>query len=89
MSKDGPTTVSEFTPTQRAMLAVLSDGLPHTLVELHACLPDELGAMVNASMHISNLRKKLRKSDEDIICQVHGRDTFYRHVRLSPPLKTK
>ncbi|MFO7776004.1 MAG: hypothetical protein R6W89_09425 [Candidatus Hydrogenedentota bacterium] len=32
MTNDG-----DWTPTQRRMLEVLSDGLPHTKEELHAC----------------------------------------------------
>ena len=71
-----------FTPTERAMLAVLSDGLPHRRQELIACLPDELGLAVNMQMHVSRARKKLRPVGQDIVCEIVNRQFCYRHVRL-------
>lgn len=71
-----------FTPTQRAILQVLSDGLPHRREELHACLPDELGPQRNIRAHITAIRKILRPRGEDVVCE-YGRFGFgYRHVRL-------
>lgn len=77
-----------FTRTQSAMLDVLADGMPHTRMELHACLDDELGPLSNICMHISNIRKILRPKGQDIVCElVHvtikgGSKIQYRHVRL-------
>ena len=71
--------MEEFTPTERDILAVLSDGMPHSRTELHACLPDELGGFVNLRMHISRMRKKLRPAGQDIT-SVNG--IGYQLVRL-------
>ncbi len=71
-----------FTPTQRAMLDVLADGLPHTFDELHACLPDELGAKENIFRHLSAIRKLIRLRREDIICEYANRRKYYRHIVL-------
>ncbi len=74
-----------FTPTQQAMLDVLADGLPHTRKELHACLPDELGALVNIQPHLCKLRKRLQQDGEDVICCLVNRSICYRYVRLIVP----
>ncbi len=73
---------NNLTPTQKAMLCVLADGRPHTREELHACLPDELGALSNIQNHIAAIRKTLRSRGEDIVCEYHKRSLYYRHVRL-------
>jgi len=72
----------EFTPTQTKILRVLSDGLPHKLPEVMACL-DELTKRPNSlHRHLSSMRKILRPRGEDIICQFVSRQRQYRHVRL-------
>ncbi len=81
-------TASSFTPTQQAMLDILADGLPHTRRELHACLPDELGALSNIQIHLSKMRKTLRQDGEDIICCLVNRSICYRYVRLIVPTVT-
>ena len=75
----------EYTPTQRKMMEVLSDGQRHRRIELHACLVDELGPLSNITAHISNLRKKLRPKGQDIICEFSSRVIYYRLVRLLGP----
>lgn len=70
-----------FTPTQQAMLNVLADGLPHRREELHACLPDELGALTNIHRHLVAMRKLLRPEGQEIICQLLNRRYYYRLVR--------
>lgn len=77
----------EFTRTQSAMLSVLADGMPHTRMELHACLPDELGPLSNVWKHVTNIRKILRPRGQDILCELvtapkGGSRIQYRHVRL-------
>jgi hypothetical protein len=74
--------VPQFTPTQRRILAVLSDGLPHTPGELHACLDDELAGRNAVQFHLSKLRKTLREVGQDVICEYYQRRFTYRHVRL-------
>ena len=71
-----------FTETQRKMLAVLSDGMPHRPRELHACLWDEMGHTNNIQNHLSNIRKILRPKGQDIVCEIGRGVTWYRLVRL-------
>lgn len=71
-----------YTPTQKRMLAVLRDGLPHTREELHACLPDDLSELRAIQAHISHIRKHLRVVGEEIVCEYYLRKLHYRHVRL-------
>jgi len=73
---------NHFTPTQKAMLNVLSDGHRHTREELHACLPDELGPISNIRTHLMHIRKKLRPAGQDIICELFQRRIHYRCIRL-------
>lgn len=70
-----------FTPTERRMLAMLADGLPHRKKELHLCLGDELSDFSTVRVHIHNIRKKLRRYGQDIVCELSSRRIFYRHVR--------
>lgn len=71
-----------YTPTERRMLALLRDGLPHLREELHACLYDEMAELSAIQPHLSHIRQKLRPHGEDIICELHKRTIHYRHVRL-------
>ena len=70
-----------FTPTQQKIVDLLSDGLPHTRKEVHACLWDELSPLSNIKAHITAIRKKIRPLGQDIICEYNGK-IHYRHVRL-------
>ncbi len=74
-------TENGYTPTQQAMLDVLSDGKRHTRQELHACLPDPLGALSNIQPHLTAIRKKLQPKGHDIVCE-YNRGLFYRHIRM-------
>jgi len=71
-----------FTPTQKRMLKVLSDGQRHTREELHACLDDELSALSAIQAHITYIRKHLEIRGEDIVCVARDRSYHYQHVRL-------
>jgi len=73
----------DFTDTQEALLAVLSDGKPHDRSELLSAM-DKLTDFKTVRVHISNIRKKLRPRGEEIVCEYANRRTFYRHVRLLP-----
>ncbi len=75
-------TNGNFTPTQSAMLQVLSDGRPHPKSDLHACLPDPEGTKDNIKVHICRMRKRLRPAGKDILCVWDRRRWFYRLVRL-------
>jgi hypothetical protein len=71
-----------FTPIQQCLLAVLSDGGPHEPVELLDCLGDPESGVKNLWPHLTYLRRKLRPSGEDIVCEIYRRKMHYRHVRL-------
>ena len=73
-----------FTPTERKIIAMLADGLPHSKEELHGCLVDDLGAATNVRVHIRNLRIKLRPKGEEIVCEYRYRKYRYRHILLLP-----
>ncbi len=64
------------------MMAVLEDGLPHYIPELHACLNDELGSLTNIRPHIFALRRRLEPHGLSINTQKNGAGTYYRLVRL-------
>jgi DNA-binding response OmpR family regulator len=75
-----------WTPTQRRMLAVLADGLPHGRKELHACLNDDFGPLSNIRVHIHRINRKLARVNQAVICELHrGSGIRYRHVRLLAP----
>ena len=69
-----------FTPTERAMLEILSDGKLHTREELKTCCgPCSMPAI---KYHLVNIRKKLKKRCEDVVCVRARYGFFYQHVRL-------
>lgn len=82
MSKPSHVDPPRYTPTQRRMLDVLADGLPHNRQELHACLDDELTAPEAIKFHISTMRVTLRRAGQDIVCELYKGTIHYRHVRL-------
>ena len=78
---------SLFTPTQRRMLAVLSDGLPHTRLELAECLEDDLANPASVKKHLYLMRKVLRAQGQEIVCEWAPSSSprqRYRHVILLP-----
>lgn len=79
-------TPNGFTPTQRAILDVLSDGRPHTCGDLHSCLDDDLAGPAAVRMHICRLRKRLRARRQDIVSVVEREQLCYQHVKLLPLL---
>ena len=68
-----------FTPTQKAMLKILSDGKRHRLAELKTCCGPCSDTTV--ASHVYLLKKKLVPKGEDIVC-VFSRGYFYQHVRM-------
>lgn len=80
----------EFTRTEQRIVNALSDGMRHTARSLQPLLPDT-GKLCERDgkarhrtlhVHITNIRKKLRPSGQDILCEYYNRRTYYRHVRL-------
>lgn len=71
-----------YTPTQRRLLDVLADGMPHRREELHACLGDELSSRNNLEVHLTHLRKRLNRQGLHVVCESNGKWSRYRLVRL-------
>lgn len=77
-----------FTPTQKRILSVLSDGQPHTKAELLDAIAE--GATMNTfSVHLAAIREILRPSGQDVIPQYTGKrganhNCLYRWVVLLP-----
>lgn len=72
-----------FTPTERRMMEVLSDGLVHTSQELFDCLSDELQPKGVVRKHMCLLRKKLKPEGYDVLWEfIRGRTRAYRLIRL-------
>src|ERR1017187_7520031 len=72
----------QFTLTESRIMAILQDGMGHTIAELHQCLYDDMGVEANVKQHIYNLRKKLNNTSRDIIHELSRRvPGKYRLVR--------
>lgn len=70
-----------WTPTQQAIMNVLSDGNFHPIEELIACLPDSgMGTRKNVKDHLSDMRKLL--VGHDIYARTREGRTHYQLVRL-------
>lgn len=74
--------LSDLTPTEAKMWAVLSDNRAHTREEMHACLWDEEGSLNNIQMHVSRLRPKVARIGFEIIVQLRGFQRLYRRIPL-------
>lgn len=76
---------TRFTPVQRAIMDVLSDGKPHTKEELKSCLWDDMGVSKTVIIHISNIRKIIRPLGYIITIQVYRRTCSYILSRSISP----
>jgi DNA-binding response OmpR family regulator len=57
-----------LTPTERRLLALLSDGCPHRREELLACLYDDYSpSVLTLNVHLCNLRKKLAVDERVVV----------------------
>ena len=70
----------KFSPKQKEVLKLLSDGRRHSTAELHEIFKPSSEASVRVA--ISTLRKKLQPMGEDIVCVFSYRKYYYQHVRL-------
>jgi DNA-binding response OmpR family regulator len=78
-----------FTPTERKILAVLADGERHSRHEFHESLDIIYvsdGDDRVLSVHICNMRDKLRLIGKWIVCEYYLRKHYYRLVNLVRPL---
>lgn len=72
-----------FTPTQKRIMDLLSDGLPHKRSEIiEKCLED-LSQPKAVSRQVGSMRPHLEPNGETIIAQLIGRTVHYRWVRLT------
>jgi biotin operon repressor len=74
--------VPRYTPTEKRMMYLLRDCLPHSVEQLHDCLDDPLSSRAAVKVRVSGLRKKLQEQGEDVRCEPIDGKTFYRWVRL-------
>ena len=74
------------TPTQRRMLALLSDGRPHTRAELRKLLWDEHSGLGAVRRQLCAARKIVRAAGCEIVCEItQGGRICYRQVKLLNP----
>ncbi len=71
-----------FTPTEQAILELLSDGMPHPRDEVKRLLPDDLADARAIAVHVCNLRRKIGRVGQDIIFTIDRRRKCYRLVRM-------
>lgn len=69
-----------YTPTEKTILELLNDGLPHRLDDIKEVLEDKLMEVHTVRQHISNLRKKL--VGYDVTSTYHDCRYCYRLVKL-------
>ncbi len=82
MSPASAVMAPDLTRVQARMLALLSDGQPHSRESLHALLWDTDAPVGNIHTHISTLRKKLRPLGQWIVCEYARRTIHYRRIIL-------
>lgn len=56
----------EYSPTQKRILGLLSDGKGHTRTDIFKCLSDQSQSQRAVSVHLAMLRRKLRPIGQDI-----------------------
>lgn len=71
-----------ITPVQTRILALLSDGKPHLMKEIHEKTGQGGKVSNNVRFHICCIRKVLRPVGEDILCEIWNRQAHYRHVKI-------
>lgn len=71
--------VNGWTPTEKRIIDLLSDGLPHTRDEVFKCLWDDQSNLDAIKGHLSRMRDKAPHLD--IVCTLHHRRICYRLVR--------
>lgn len=74
---------SNFSPTELVILRLLQDGHPHRPDELKRVAGDDLMTAGALSVHVSNLRKKLRLIGQDVSTEKAMEYCQYRLVRLT------
>lgn len=69
----------KFSPTQGKIMKLLEDKQRHTRKEIHAAAGfDSHDPLVYITPHLTQIRKLLRLTGRDIICEMLGGGIFYR-----------
>jgi DNA-binding CsgD family transcriptional regulator len=71
-----------FTPTQKKIMDILSDGHPHLETDLIKLGIDEFANPRTLKMHLSMIRKKIRPKKREIISTRLHRKLYYQLVGL-------
>jgi len=75
-----------LTRSQQIIYDILSDGRAHPRQDMIEAMPDELFCGHTLTVHMSNLRSKLRPIGQDVVCTRVGNASSYSLVRtLSNP----
>lgn len=76
--------INGWTPTEKRLLDALRDGQPHHPDELRALLNDDMADRATLSVHLCNMRKKLKDKRWDILCVWFRRRRFYQMIKHIP-----
>ena len=72
----------EWTKTQSRIIELLSDGQFHRTSEIRREAVDEYAETSTVSVHLSNIRAKLRPVGEDLQTRQIDGECAYRHIRV-------
>lgn len=71
-----------FTPTERKIIHLLSDGRRHLNIEVARVVDPEVLSTKGLKMHFKNLRSKLNPIGQEIVCIRYFGKYYYQHVRF-------
>jgi hypothetical protein len=71
-----------YTPTQRRILDILSDGQPHLRKDVMLAMQDTEASREALAVHIARIRRKLLPIGQTILGTRKDRRFYYIHVRL-------
>ncbi len=71
---------THYSPTERRILVLLSDGKAHSVEDMMTCLADELSGLNSLWVAITMLRHKLHRNGRSIMSFRGNRITTYRLV---------
>lgn len=76
----------KWTPIEQRIIDLMSDGMPHSRLEIIQCTFDPEYTEWNAMLqHIMHINHKLKGTGTVIHCVRQGMNHSYRHVRLLVP----
>lgn len=78
--------IVSYTPIQKRILEILSDGMPHDRWQLLKCIGDPLATLPGLQQHMYLLRSRLRMINQEIVCVRRQGSYMYQHVKLLVPI---